>query len=117
MEKLKLTEEQEDNLNKSLCGFVRGNKYLRSYTTDYATIIRWKGEVILVNLNLLTEEYQKKFIDGNIKGYTNGLLGKLVPRVSTFMMMNSLAPAEVAFHFQIAGIQLIKYIDVEGNKL
>lgn len=116
MEKLKLSEEQEDDLNKSLCGFITGNKYLRTYTTDYSTIIRWTGSLIMVNLNLLTEAYQKKFIDGNLKGYTNSLLSKLVPRVSTFMLMNNIASAEVAFHFQLRGIQLIKYIDIEGNK-
>lgn len=107
-----MSEEQKSKFNDYLASWLRGNKYLRKYTTSYASVLQYNGEHMVINLHLLSDHYHQKFIIGKLGDYANGLLAVLKPLITDFYIQQNIPSCELAFHFNNINLQMVKYVQI-----
>lgn len=109
-----MSEEQKSKFNEYLGSWLRGNKYLRKYTTSYTGVLQYNGEHMVINLHLLSDHYHQKFITGKLGNYVNGLLYVLKPLIMDFYIQQNIPPCELAFHFNNNTLQMVKYVQIRS---
>jgi len=110
-----MSEEQKSKFNAYLASWLRGNKYLRKYTTSYASVLMYDGEHVIINLNLLSDHYHQKFITGKLGAYANSLLSVLTPSITDFFIAQNISSCELAFHFNDTTGKMAKYVQINSG--
>jgi hypothetical protein len=95
-----MEDEIEIELNRSLTGWVRSNRYIIKSIAKYSLLFVVSGSTIKVNLDEFNLDYSKKFIRPDFEGYCKNLLEALKRHLERFVQKMKLEYITVHFVFR-----------------
>jgi hypothetical protein len=95
----------ERNISTGFHHWVLGNPKVNKHLSNPHRFVTYdKNNIIFVDLNLFSQNYQKKFIEPNAENYFNSFISKTEYILYTMMSVYKMKSFKVIYHFHLGSI-------------